>query len=68
LENFLRRLEVHTTILHTELVSVTDIAIIIMIELLSMLALATKEINQGRFSKRAVTDTLPMLNVSQRNS
>ena len=31
-----------------------------MVELLSVLALATKQINQGRFSKRAITYTLPV--------
>ena len=38
----------------------TDIVIRIMVELLSVLALATKQINQGRFSKRAITYTLPV--------
>ena len=33
----------------------TDIIIKIMVELLSVLALATKQIKQGRFSKHAVT-------------
>jgi hypothetical protein len=37
----------------------TDIIIKIMIELLSVLALATKQIKQGRFSKCLVTYTLP---------
>ncbi len=46
----------------TAMVSVTDIIIKIMIELLSVLALATKEIKQGRFGKCAVTDILLMLN------
>ena len=66
LGNFLNRLEVYTTIPPTEMVPVTDIIMKILIELLSVLALATKEINQGRFSKRAVTDALLLvLNVSQ---
>ena len=38
----------------------TDIIVKIMVELLSVLALATKQIKQGRFSKCAVTYTLPM--------
>ena len=33
----------------------------LLVELLSVLALATKQIKQGRFSKRTVTDTLLML-------
>ena len=37
-----------------------DIIIKIMAELLSVLALATKQIEQGRFSKYAVTYTLPV--------
>src|SRR6267154_3660086 len=36
----------------------TDIIVKIMIELLSVLALATKQINQGRFSECAVANTL----------
>ena len=38
----------------------TDIIVAIMVELLSVLALATKQISQGRFSKCAVTYTLPV--------
>ena len=38
----------------------TDIIVKIMVELLSVLALATKQINQGRFSKCAITCTLRM--------
>ena len=36
----------------------TDIVVKIMVELLSVLALATKQIKQGRFSKYAVTHRL----------
>jgi hypothetical protein len=66
LGNFLKRLEVYTTIPPTPMMM--DLIIKIMVELLSVLALATKQIKQGRFSKRAVRYTLLMLNVSQRNS
>ena len=38
----------------------TDIIIKIMVELLSVLALATNQIKQGRFSKCAVTYTFPV--------
>ena len=43
----------------------TDIIVKIMVEVLSVLALATKEIKQGRSSKCAVTYTVhrPWLNV-----
>jgi hypothetical protein len=68
LENFLKRLEVYTMIPPTAMVPVANIIIKVMVELLSVFALATKEIEQGRISKRAVTDTLLILNVSQRNS
>ena len=55
LGNFLKRLEIYTTIPPTPIT--TDIVIKIMVELLSVLALATKQINQGRFSKCAVSYT-----------
>ena len=42
----------------------TDIVIKIMIELLSVLALATNQIKQGRFSKHSVTHTFPMVQCS----
>jgi hypothetical protein len=42
----------------------TDIIVKIMVELLSVLALATKQIEQGRFSKCAVTYTLYMAQCS----
>jgi hypothetical protein len=45
-----------------------DLIIKIMVELLSVLALATNQIKQGRFSECAVRYTSLMLNVSQRNS
>jgi hypothetical protein len=66
LGNFLQRLEVYTTIPPTPMM--TDLIVKIMVELLSVLALATKQIKQGRFSKRTVIHNLLMLNVSQRNS
>ena len=52
LGNFLKRLEVYTTIPSTPMMM--DLIIKIMVELLSVLALSTKEIKQGRFSKCAV--------------
>ena len=54
---FRSRLEIYTTIPPTPLM--TDIIVKIMAELLSVLALATKQINQGRFSTCALTYTLP---------
>jgi hypothetical protein len=49
LGNFLKRLEIYTTIPLTPIM--TDIIVKIMVELLSVLALAKKQIEQGRFSK-----------------
>lgn len=51
LGNFLKRLEIYTMIPPTTMM--TDIIVKIMIEVLSVLALATKQIRQGRFSKYA---------------
>ena len=53
LGNFVQRLEIYTTIPPTPIL--TDIIVKIMAELLSVLALATKQIKQGRFSKCGVT-------------
>jgi hypothetical protein len=55
LGNFLKRLEVYTTIPPTPMMM--DLIIKIMVELLSVLALATKQIKQGRFSKCPVRYT-----------
>jgi hypothetical protein len=52
IENFLRRLSIYTEILLTPVM--TEMVIKIMVELLSVLALATKQINQGRFSMSAL--------------
>jgi hypothetical protein len=49
IENFLRRLKIYTEIPPTP--AMTETLVKIMIELLSVLALATKQINQGRFSR-----------------
>jgi hypothetical protein len=67
LGNFLKRLEVYTTI--PPIPMMMDLIIKIMVELLSVLALTTKQIRQGRFSECIdQIYTLVMLNVSQRNS
>jgi hypothetical protein len=58
LGDFLKRLEIYTTIPPIPIMS--DIIIKIMVELLSVLALATKQITQGRFSEYAVTYNLPV--------
>ena len=57
--NFLRRLSVYTEIPPSP--ELTDIIVKIMVELLSVLALATKQIRQGRFSEYAFTHTSPYI-------
>jgi hypothetical protein len=49
LASFLKRLEIYTNIPPTPVM--TDIIVKIIVELLSVLSLATKQIRQGRFSK-----------------
>ena len=66
LGNFLKRLEIYTMIPPTPIMN--DIIVKIMVKLLSVLALATKQINQGRFSECAIIYTWPAAKVSQRNS
>jgi hypothetical protein len=53
LGSFLKRMEIYTTIPPTPIM--TEVVVKIMVELLSVLALASKQIKQGRFSKYAVT-------------
>jgi hypothetical protein len=55
LGNFLKRLEIYTTIPPTPMM--INIIVKIMVELLSVLALATKQIKQGRLSRCIVTRT-----------
>ena len=67
-ESFLRRLEIYTEIWHTDnntrpTPSMTEMVIKIMVELLSVLALATKQINQGRFSMSVFLTKLQFLMV-----
>ena len=64
LGNFLKRLEIYTTIPPTPMM--TNIIVKIMVELLSVLALATKQIKQGRLSRCIVTCTLPVGSVCLR--
>jgi hypothetical protein len=66
LGNFLKRLDVYTTIPPPQMMM--DLIIKIIVELLLVLALATKQIKQGRLSECAIRYTLLILNVSQRNS
>ena len=52
IENFFRRLSIYTEIQATS--AMTRMMIEIMVEILSVLALATEQINQGRFSMSVV--------------
>ena len=56
LGSFVKRLDIYTKIDLTPIM--TDIIVKIMVQLLSVLALATKQISQKRFSEYAVTYTL----------
>jgi len=58
LGKFIKRLEIYTTIPPTPMM--TEVIVKIMVELLSVLALALKQIEQGRFSKYALSHTLFM--------
>ena len=63
--SFLKRLRIYTDIPLTPLM--TEMSVKIMVELLSVLALATKQIKQGRFSKRIIVPRYQCLNMKQRN-
>jgi hypothetical protein len=66
LSSFLKRLEVYTSIPPTPIM--TDIIVKIIVELLSVLALATKQIKQGRFSKYITRFNCLPLKFPQRSS
>jgi hypothetical protein len=56
IENFLRRLEIYTEI--TPTVAMTEILVKILVELLSTLALATKQIKEGKSSESIFGEVL----------
>ncbi len=56
-EYFLKRLEIYTKVPPTE--AMTEIVVKILVELLSTLALATKQVKQGQPSESIFTDGLP---------
>jgi hypothetical protein len=59
IENFLRRLSIYTEIPPTPVM--TEIVIKIMAELITVLALATKQMKQGRFSTSALSNNCSWL-------
>jgi hypothetical protein len=56
-EGFVRRLMIYTKIEQPTPV-VTEVVIKVLVELISVLALATKQINKGRLSKSFLYDSL----------
>lgn len=59
IENFLRRLRIYTDIPLTP--AMTGVVVKILVELLSVLALATRQIKRGRFSKTTLTNNYSWL-------
>jgi len=53
-EHFLKRLDIYTKVPPTQ--AMTEMVVKILMELLSTLALATKQIRQGRLSESVFTD------------
>lgn len=62
--NFLKRLNIYTEIPVTD--GVMDIAVEIMTEVISVIALATKQIKQGRFSEYTRAHNTPLAEKSFR--
>lgn len=65
-EHFLSRLDIYTKI--TPTVSMTEIIIKILVELLSILALATKQLQQGKLSESVLCEILYYLTVQRRSA
>ena len=65
-EHFLNRLDIYTKIPPT--VSMTEIIIKILVELLSVLALATKQLQQGKLSESISGEILYYLTMQRRSA
>ena len=65
-EHFLNRLDIYTKIPPS--VSLTEIIIKILLELLSILALATKQLQQGKLSESALGKILYYLTTQRRSA
>jgi hypothetical protein len=63
--NFIRRLNIYTKIPPTS--AMTEMIIKIMAELITVLALATEQIKQGRFSMSALANNNLLFTLLQRN-
>ena len=66
IDNFLRRLNIYTEIPLTP--AMTEMFIKIMAELITVLALATKQMKQGRFSMSSLANDHLRLTLSQKNT
>jgi hypothetical protein len=65
-EHFLNRLDIYTKIPPSA--SMTEIIIKILLELLSILALATKQLQQGKLSESVLAETLYYLTMQRRSA
>jgi len=65
IERFLSRLDIYTRIPLTPAIS--DVVIKILVEVLSTLAMATRQVKQGRLSKSHPLGVVLILNAAQRN-
>ena len=66
IEHFLKRLDIYTKIPPTP--AMDEIVVKIMVELISTLALATKELKQGRSSESVPSRCGSLLSATQKNS
>jgi hypothetical protein len=64
-EGFFKRLETYTEVRPTA--AMMDVIVNIMMEVLSILAIATKEIKQGRSSKSVTSINCSLLNIFRKN-
>jgi hypothetical protein len=65
IEHFLNRLDIYTRIPHTP--AMDEMVVKIMVELLSTLALAIKELKRGRSSESSLADLVTLLSATQSN-
>ena len=64
IEHFLMRLDIYTHIPHTP--ALDEMVVKIIVELLSTLALVTKELKQGRTSRSSPIEELPSYSIQRR--
>jgi hypothetical protein len=66
IENFLSRLDIYTQIPSSP--AIDEMVVKILVELISTLAVATKELKQGRTSELILSGVLPLFNALQSSS